>query len=449
VAIQWTLPEGNSVDDFILVYVDGCDDEDEFQSPLPWEHGGLNGHSTQFVIPAGTLNPGTIYNVDVEYFKVVDQHAEDGSHYPGVFGVAAFATNLSFNVQTTGESDGLCGASMHLVVGMSGQMLFKSGDTVTTNTHYPVSSHYSLSLYVRDPNPAAFQEVYFSGPAGSGINNVQAQWGGGEYPHYNSPTYDVPPLPLPGEYSVSYRGNTFHQFIDASMLEVNSVVVVPVFNLTDGVITSVELSYRHSQTGAVVDIGSAFDNAHITFDVHSGPSITRNFNPNSSIVELGDLNLYWDSVIQSIFINLNAERLTVYTGFQVHDEHNTWNGYPVQSDGRAYTGGLMGWVYVNQQPWIYSYSLDNWFFTYPDHMRTEGAWVWVVSNPDTLFGPFDFWYSWPHFGGSTWVGTGKFLGKIDTRHDPIIWSEVLNSWLFVPEEGFAAEGAWVFIYQMD
>lgn len=70
--IQWTAPQGSSADDFILIYVEGCNDDDVISSPLPWEDGGLNGHATQFTIAASELNPGTVYNVQIEYFRVVD-----------------------------------------------------------------------------------------------------------------------------------------------------------------------------------------------------------------------------------------------------------------------------------------------------------------------------------------------------------------------------------------
>jgi len=449
VSIQWAMPDGASADDFILVYVEGCSEDDEFESPLPWESGALNGNATEFVIPAGRLNPGTVYYVDINYFRVVDQNPMDGEYYPGVYGIAAFATNLSFDIQTTGESDGLCRASLNIIVGTHGHMLVRDAETVSTNIHYPVHSFYSLSLNVRDPNPAAFEDVYFSGPEGSGITNVQALRGGGEISHYDGPTYDIPPLPLSGEYSVSYRGNGFSQFIDTNFLAANRVVAVPVFNLSDGMLSTLELSYHDAQSGAVVDITGVFDHAHLAFHLNSGGNVYHDFNPNSGVIDLSDLNLSWDSLVPNVYINLHTENVNVYTSLSIPDEHHTWNGYPIHGDGRAYTAGLMGWVYVFQQPWIYSYGLDNWVFTYPDYMRGDGVWVWVLSNPDTLMGPFSFWHSWPYFGGSTWVNTSKFLGKIDTRHDPIIWSEALNSWLFVPEEGFAAEGAWVFVYQMD
>lgn len=48
----------------------------------------------------------------------------------------------------------------------------------------------------------------------------------------------------------------------------------------------------------------------------------------------------------------------------------SWNGYTVESDGYVDTGSWMGPVNVTHDPWIYSYTLENYFY-YEDQQ-----WIW-------------------------------------------------------------------------
>lgn len=375
----------------------------------------------------------------------------DGEFYPGVYGIAAFATSFEFAIRTTGESDGLCGANLNLVAGTSGQILERNGEVVTTNIHFPVNFHYSISLNVRDPEPAVYQDVYFTGPSGSGINHVQANWGSGGSSHfsYGSPVFDIPPYPASGEYHASYRGHPFVQYINTDVLQNTSFVAVPVFNLSSGIITSLELTHRHSQTGAIVSIDDLFDHAHITLNLNTGGNVTRHFSVGNLTIDLSDLSISWDSIEHNIFINYSNRDLTLYTNYQIPGDHHTWAGYPIRSDGKAFTGSLMGWIYVIQQPWIYNFDLGGWFFTYPHFIREEGAWIWVINQSGIASSPSEGWSPWPQVAQSTWVNTGHFLQRIDTRHSPTIWSEALSSWIYVSTETLTESGAWVFVYKMN
>jgi hypothetical protein len=55
----------------------------------------------------------------------------------------------------------------------------------------------------------------------------------------------------------------------------------------------------------------------------------------------------------------------------------TWAGYPV-IDGWADTGDFMGWLYIGEDPWVISTSMDGHYIFCPEgHVGESGAWVYV------------------------------------------------------------------------
>lgn len=78
-------------------------------------------------------------------------------------------------------------------------------------------------------------------------------------------------------------------------------------------------------------------------------------------------NFYLDTT------GMNLEQPPVSGGGEVV----TWNGYEVLDDGWANTGTWMGWVNVNDDPWILSASLDGWIFMPEGQDTTAGGWLYV------------------------------------------------------------------------
>ena len=55
-----------------------------------------------------------------------------------------------------------------------------------------------------------------------------------------------------------------------------------------------------------------------------------------------------------------------------------WQGFPVVDGGWADTGlGNLGWLYVEFDPWIYSASLNGWFYIPAGFSLTEGGGNWI------------------------------------------------------------------------
>jgi hypothetical protein len=58
---------------------------------------------------------------------------------------------------------------------------------------------------------------------------------------------------------------------------------------------------------------------------------------------------------------------------------DTWAGFDVTADGDAFTGDWLGWVNVTFDPWIFSYSLNQWMFIDESAVTASGGWVYVFN----------------------------------------------------------------------
>jgi probable HAF family extracellular repeat protein len=59
-------------------------------------------------------------------------------------------------------------------------------------------------------------------------------------------------------------------------------------------------------------------------------------------------------------------------------DQEIWAGFPVEPDGRSVdTGNFLGWVDMENAPWIFCYTLDKFIYLDENHMDEDGAWTWV------------------------------------------------------------------------
>lgn len=54
-----------------------------------------------------------------------------------------------------------------------------------------------------------------------------------------------------------------------------------------------------------------------------------------------------------------------------------WAGYPVDANGFVDTGDFMGWIYVGEKPWIFSYSLDKYVYMAESDVSASGGWGYI------------------------------------------------------------------------
>ena len=56
----------------------------------------------------------------------------------------------------------------------------------------------------------------------------------------------------------------------------------------------------------------------------------------------------------------------------------TWAGYDIDAQGIVDTGTWMGFLYVGQAPYIYSYDLQNWLYMPEELITAEGTWAYTL-----------------------------------------------------------------------
>ena len=72
--------------------------------------------------------------------------------------------------------------------------------------------------------------------------------------------------------------------------------------------------------------------------------------------------------------NLAALEVTAVAG-------QTWKGWPVDAQGNVNTGDFLGWINVDRDPWLFSYSLNNYFFpgsAGEPTFNTDGQWIYLI-----------------------------------------------------------------------
>jgi len=57
---------------------------------------------------------------------------------------------------------------------------------------------------------------------------------------------------------------------------------------------------------------------------------------------------------------------------------DTYGGYPILEGGFVDTGAWLGFLYVGDAPWVWSYSINNWLFMEEPEADSPGAWVYAL-----------------------------------------------------------------------
>jgi hypothetical protein len=83
--------------------------------------------------------------------------------------------------------------------------------------------------------------------------------------------------------------------------------------------------------------------------------------------------------IDNIFLDVSAANLTeppIGSGGGLGD----WALWPILDEaGNVDTGSWMGYINVASQPWIWSYSLNQWLYIDKNSVLSSGSWVYVTN----------------------------------------------------------------------
>lgn len=128
------------------------------------------------------------------------------------------------------------------------------GSSFTPSPSYPVTlQNYAAALGVdHDMNFPPAANVYFTGPAGSGLTHTPA-WqvtGGDDWRMYQSPPVFSPAAAPGGNWVVNYKGTNINFTVPDPQATSRLVVPLPTVNVAGDVLQGVSWVYRDATTGA-------------------------------------------------------------------------------------------------------------------------------------------------------------------------------------------------------
>ncbi|MBI5774037.1 MAG: hypothetical protein HZA89_09885 [Verrucomicrobia bacterium] len=102
--LTWDALVNGSANDFVQMSISDANDQNEvYQSGQPGGPGALDGTSTSFQVPAGTLATGQTYTGRLLLYQAVDY--DDTSYGFGVVSLAGYYSETRFTIVTTGQPD--------------------------------------------------------------------------------------------------------------------------------------------------------------------------------------------------------------------------------------------------------------------------------------------------------------------------------------------------------
>jgi len=155
------------------------------------------------------------------------------------------------------------------------------GNSLSPNTSFPVTlDSYSAEFNVgNDTNYPVATNVFFTGPAGSGLTNSPADPNNsntnGSPANYQSLIIVNPPIAAAGTWTINYKGSNQVFSVPDPQAASHTVVPYPTVTVTGGFLRSVSWVYRDAVTGAALGSPPAYMTS-IQVQVH-GSSAANEF----------------------------------------------------------------------------------------------------------------------------------------------------------------------------
>jgi len=247
--LRWDPFAGGTTNDFILVLMGNATNGNiTFRSPSPLQPGALDGLATSVTIPAANLEPSTLYQVEITFVKV---KSLDKTSYPGAVGIVGFDSFTDAGLLTTASP---------IQFGFSFRQ-FAQGGSFLNNTNatpqFPVAINgYRAELIVTGTtNFASPTQVFFTGPAGSGLTNTSSGPNGFSQSStagfYFSPKIRQPAVAPAGNWSVSYEGTLVNFTEPDPEVASHLLVAVPRVVLSNEFVKTVTWAYFDPSGNAV------------------------------------------------------------------------------------------------------------------------------------------------------------------------------------------------------
>ncbi|MFO7725926.1 MAG: hypothetical protein R6V45_10290 [Oceanipulchritudo sp.] len=125
-------------------------------------------------------------------------------------------------------------------------------------------------------------------------------------------------------------------------------------------------------------------------------------------------------------------------GAELPEGPASWAGYPVINEaGDADTGDWLGWVSALSDPWIFVYSVGNFFYMPEEEVTDSGAWTYIPYQDLP-------WEEW-EIGADGLVNTENFLNWLFVPGGDWVFSYTLERWIYLPQPAAGAAGVWSYV----
>lgn len=124
----------------------------------------------------------------------------------------------------------------------------------------------------------------------------------------------------------------------------------------------------------------------------------------------------------------------------------SWAGIEIEDYGsmRVNTGQWMGHLWIEHAPWLWHEEFGSWVYA-PDPGDVRQRWIYVHRDENLPANDRAGWGGLDTIDG--YVYAGNWLGTNYVAHSPWLWNYPLTRWIYAPDPGPDAAGAWAFIQQ--
>ena len=297
---------GLTSNDFLLIEItDSTHDNTIFETPGPLMPGALPGNLTSFTIPANTLCPGAQYDAHLIAVKIVNVVTNDNRDGTKTILTSGYGVYLDFPIKTTGSPISLVSWDKPNFV-----FFFPDGKIYGTNASYTgtIVTNYNMYFQVSDPSPT--NTVYFTGPAGSGLNNTPSSWFNnmGAESGYSSPFISLssPNQITGGVYTIKYKSVNLKFTFSNPQISSRQILLLPEFVVgNDGILKQLKWSYI-APDGSKVPPQSFMERVGISIHSSYGDLfIDWNIRPAFTNYDVTAYNIRWSDVdsVQIRFID--------------------------------------------------------------------------------------------------------------------------------------------------
>lgn len=217
-----------------------------------WVEGSEMSDGVSCVIPAGTLRPGRSYRANVFFIRITDI---DAASYPDAFAVAAFESQTTFNIQTTGQPE--MPSLLLQLIGSTARVTATGGDPEST---YILETSSDLERWT-------LLDAYWNPPGGSAhqFDDTDAQYFKSRFYRVTGPYCESPMMP-----PMSIQGTVW----------TNSSRTTPVAGAVVGTSLDGQTTVTDAQGRFFLITGTPSQNgtASYTINITSG-ALTKNFGP--------------------------------------------------------------------------------------------------------------------------------------------------------------------------